>query len=78
MKKCYVIAEIGQNHQGNMQLAKRMIQIAKVRTSNKFFRTRYRKHMISLTKNRSKQSIYNSEKLGIEEYEIFNKLTATK
>lgn len=27
---CYIIAEIGQNHQGDIELAKRMIQAAKV------------------------------------------------
>lgn len=27
--KCYVIAEIGQNHQGNLQIAKTMISLAK-------------------------------------------------
>lgn len=31
LEKCFIIAEIGQNHQGNIQLAKDMIKIAKVR-----------------------------------------------
>lgn len=32
-RPCYVIAEIGQNHQGDMELAKRMIVAAKVPTT---------------------------------------------
>lgn len=30
---CFIIAEIGQNHQGNIDIAKTMIAKAKVRTS---------------------------------------------
>lgn len=28
---CFIIAEIGQNHQGDLEVAKRMIRVAKVR-----------------------------------------------
>lgn len=28
---CFIIAEIGQNHQGDLAIAKRMIRMAKVR-----------------------------------------------
>lgn len=28
---CFIIAEIGQNHQGDLDVAKRMIRVAKVR-----------------------------------------------
>lgn len=28
---CFIIAEIGQNHQGDLEIAKRMIRMAKVR-----------------------------------------------
>lgn len=31
---CYVIAEIGQNHQGDMMMAKKLIKLAKV--SNRY------------------------------------------
>lgn len=27
---CFIVAEIGQNHQGEMEIAKKMIRIAKV------------------------------------------------
>lgn len=30
LKRCFIIAEIGQNHQGDIALAKKLIQIAKV------------------------------------------------
>ncbi|MEQ2210984.1 hypothetical protein XENOCAPTIV_023568, partial [Xenoophorus captivus] len=30
---CFIIAEIGQNHQGNMEIAKEMIKMAKVNES---------------------------------------------
>lgn len=29
-KPCFIIAEIGQNHQGDLEIAKKMIQVAKV------------------------------------------------
>lgn len=29
--KCFIIAEIGQNHQGDLNVAKNLIQMAKVR-----------------------------------------------
>jgi len=28
---CFIIAEIGQNHQGDLEIAKRMIRMAKVK-----------------------------------------------
>lgn len=34
IETCFIIAEIGQNHQGDIKLAKTMIKIAKVRTFN--------------------------------------------
>ena len=30
---CFVIAEIGQNHQGDIKIAKQMIKIVKVKTN---------------------------------------------
>lgn len=32
LEKTFIIAEIGQNHQGDIQLAKQLIAIAKVKT----------------------------------------------
>lgn len=31
---CYIIAEIGQNHQGDIMMAKKLIKLAKVRTDD--------------------------------------------
>lgn len=31
-KRCFIVAEIGQNHQGSLELAKKLILEAKVRT----------------------------------------------
>lgn len=33
----FIIAEIGQNHQGDIRIAKKLIKIAKVRIANNFF-----------------------------------------
>lgn len=34
---CFIIAEVGQNHQGDIEIAKKLIKAAKVSAGSKFF-----------------------------------------
>lgn len=43
---CYIIAEIGQNHQGDMMMAKKLIKLAKV--SNQYISVSFVKEQYKL------------------------------
>lgn len=34
---CFIIAEVGQNHQGDIEIAKKLIKVAKVSAFPRFF-----------------------------------------
>lgn len=38
---CFIIAEIGQNHQGDIEIAKKMIKMAKVTLANTIDKCRF-------------------------------------
>lgn len=38
---CFIIAEVGQNHQGDIEIAKKLIKAAKVSTDQTYFITKF-------------------------------------
>lgn len=51
---CFIIAEIGQNHQGNFNMAKKLIRIAKVRHHKRPYLYLYTPHPTPTLSGKSK------------------------